>query len=302
MDELAALVQYYETLAKTYESQARHVEESRRALQQTIRVMDSTYLRIMRIGQLTELQGNLRARQLIQSITEASVPAPPVTPTLRTTSAMTTSAMTTSAMTTSAIPSTPSQNEMTPIVSNLFNSLFSSLFNTNGNANGNDNINNDNTNEQIISNESRIIRYGDIENPISEQCPISLEPFSENELVTQLNHCGHIFRKELFDAWFQNHTQCPVCRYNVVDNSSNNVTENIRNSLADLFVQHANMFIERSPQTNVANTIRISIDDNNIANQLIQQLMSNGSQTYDYDPESGQLYFETEVNFNINGL
>jgi len=70
------------------------------------------------------------------------------------------------------------------------------------------------TNEQI-QNASRIIRYGDIVNPLSQSCPISLDEFQENHMVRQLLHCGHLFHQTQFDEWFQNNVRCPVCRYDI---------------------------------------------------------------------------------------
>jgi hypothetical protein len=70
------------------------------------------------------------------------------------------------------------------------------------------------TNEQI-QNASRIIRYGNIVNPLSQSCPISLDEFQENHMVRQLLHCGHLFHQTQFDEWFQNNVRCPVCRYDI---------------------------------------------------------------------------------------
>lgn len=70
------------------------------------------------------------------------------------------------------------------------------------------------TNEQI-QNASRIIRYGDIENPLSESCPISLDEFNINDEVRQLLPCGHIFHQNQFQEWFESNVRCPVCRYDI---------------------------------------------------------------------------------------
>ena len=93
------------------------------------------------------------------------------------------------------------------------------------------------TNEQI-QNASRIIRYGNIENPLSQSCPISLDEFQENNMVRQLLHCGHLFHQSQFDEWFQNNVRCPVCRYDIrnytsvssQNTSSTNVDEDISNN------------------------------------------------------------------------
>jgi len=74
--------------------------------------------------------------------------------------------------------------------------------------------------EVQIQNASRIIRYADVDNPLSETCPISLEHFDENDMVRQLLHCGHLFHQPQFEEWFNSNTRCPVCRYDIRTNNS----------------------------------------------------------------------------------
>jgi hypothetical protein len=66
-----------------------------------------------------------------------------------------------------------------------------------------------------IETASRLVRYGDIDRPISDTCPISMEHFSIDDQVRQIRHCGHIFMPAEFDEWFQGNTRCPVCRYDI---------------------------------------------------------------------------------------
>lgn len=70
------------------------------------------------------------------------------------------------------------------------------------------------TTEQIES-ASRIIRFGDIQNPLSESCPISLDEFNDDDEVRQLLPCGHLFHPPQFQEWFSEHVRCPVCRYDI---------------------------------------------------------------------------------------
>ena len=66
-----------------------------------------------------------------------------------------------------------------------------------------------------INQASRLVRYDNIVNPLSESCPISLEPFRPTDMVRQINHCGHIFNDSPFQQWFQRNVRCPVCRYDI---------------------------------------------------------------------------------------
>jgi hypothetical protein len=62
---------------------------------------------------------------------------------------------------------------------------------------------------------SRLVRYGDINRPLSETCPISMDRFSIDDQVRQIHQCGHIFMPSEFDEWFQSNVRCPVCRFDI---------------------------------------------------------------------------------------
>lgn len=53
-------------------------------------------------------------------------------------------------------------------------------------------------------------------------CPISLAPFQNGDLLIRINHCNHVFLKDNILQWFQRNNRCPVCRYNLLSNTSNN--------------------------------------------------------------------------------
>lgn len=72
-----------------------------------------------------------------------------------------------------------------------------------------------------INNASREIVYSDIENPITEVCPISLNRFQPTDIVRQIHHCGHIFGTSDFNAWFLRSSFCPVCRYDIRNYNAN---------------------------------------------------------------------------------
>jgi hypothetical protein len=88
--------------------------------------------------------------------------------------------------------------------------------------------------QQQINAATRQILYGDIVRPINTTCPISMEDFREDDNVLMIRHCGHIFRQEDLTRWFQTNFFCPVCRYDIREDSvvtrdiSNNEVENNR--------------------------------------------------------------------------
>lgn len=73
---------------------------------------------------------------------------------------------------------------------------------------------------------TRQIRYGDIENPLNNSCPISLERFGNDDTVTIITHCNHIFVTDEINNWFRSNCRCPVCRYDIREYSlpSNSTT------------------------------------------------------------------------------
>ena len=81
------------------------------------------------------------------------------------------------------------------------------------------------TPEQIES-ATRRIRFGDIESPINDTCPISHEAFTEDMMVRQIRNCSHIFTDENIMTWFQSNSRCPICRFNIQEHTNDNNNRN----------------------------------------------------------------------------
>ena len=62
---------------------------------------------------------------------------------------------------------------------------------------------------------TRIVRFGEITDPLNNSCPISLDVFNENDVVTVIRYCGHIFNTIQINAWFSSNCRCPICRYDI---------------------------------------------------------------------------------------
>ena len=50
---------------------------------------------------------------------------------------------------------------------------------------------------------------------MADRCSISLENFTELEQVCRIKFCGHIFKPESIQEWFNTSVKCPVCRYDI---------------------------------------------------------------------------------------
>jgi hypothetical protein len=66
-----------------------------------------------------------------------------------------------------------------------------------------------------IQNATRQSPFSQIQNPLNISCPITLEPFSGETVVTEILGCHHLFSQEAATSWFQNNVRCPVCRYDI---------------------------------------------------------------------------------------
>jgi hypothetical protein len=131
---------------------------------------------------------------------------------------------------------------------------------------------------------SRLVRYGDIERPLSESCPISLDRFNIDDLVRQIHHCGHLFVPSQFDEWFQSNVRCPVCRFDV------------RNHVRDQ--NRGRPSIDPSN-----NEIVVDLSGNEITDNLLNRLFGTNVDNNDrlvYDPSNNILMYETIIRRNTD--
>jgi hypothetical protein len=80
---------------------------------------------------------------------------------------------------------------------------------------------------------TRNMIYRDIVSPMNTSCPISLERFTDNDIVTIICYCGHIFMATEIHNWFSSNCRCPVCRYDIreyratdIINHANDISNN----------------------------------------------------------------------------
>lgn len=59
------------------------------------------------------------------------------------------------------------------------------------------------------------IQFSNITLPPNSVCPITQERFTNDELVTRILFCGHIFKSSSINTWFNRNTRCPLCRYDI---------------------------------------------------------------------------------------
>jgi hypothetical protein len=89
--------------------------------------------------------------------------------------------------------------------------------------------------QDIINRNTRTVIFDEVVSPLNYDCPISLERFQDNSMLTQIIGCGHLFCSNEITRWFRNNVHCPVCRYDIRD--------------IDIVIQEGNDSTNNSPQT-----------------------------------------------------
>jgi hypothetical protein len=158
-----------------------------------------------------------------------------------------------------------------------------------------------------IETATRRVRYCDIVSPKNTSCPISLGSFNDNDMVTVIRHCGHIFNTDELNTWFRNHCNCPVCRYDIRDDNSNassafsSENQNTSNNSSSLPFSQNNRTENNSSNSNVernsSSTFVTSIFDallNEYGSDIINIL--NYSDASGNDTLSGQSRLLRQIN------
>lgn len=87
--------------------------------------------------------------------------------------------------------------------------------------------------EADVARATEELLFSDIPHPINNSCPISLELFQSDQLVTQLRHCHHIFNRHSLSQWFQNNVRCPVCRHDIREETISTPDGSLNSTLLD---------------------------------------------------------------------
>jgi hypothetical protein len=85
--------------------------------------------------------------------------------------------------------------------------------------------------ENQIESATRVVRFGDIINPLNQSCCISLEPFLDDTSVVMIRYCRHLFSRNAIRGWFEHNSRCPICRYDI---RNWNINQNLSTTSVDL--------------------------------------------------------------------
>ena len=82
-------------------------------------------------------------------------------------------------------------------------------------------------------------------------CPISHEEFTNETEIIKINHCGHMFKKQCLLRWFETHTTCPTCRYDLIQSQNTiNVSTNTSTASTQTNTPNVNNETTNTAQTN----------------------------------------------------
>jgi hypothetical protein len=108
---------------------------------------------------------------------------------------------------------------------------------------------------------TRRVRYSDILSPKNRSCPIVMEDFNDNDMVTIIRQCGHIFNTDEINRWFTSNCRCPVCRYDIRNFNSNAASEYFNNGQSSSDRQSSSSSSSEE-RINEENTIIDNLSDN----------------------------------------
>lgn len=159
--------------------------------------------------------------------------------------------------------------------------------------------------QREIENATRLVKYGDMLDPISECCPITLERFNMNDMVREIRSCGHIFSQSSFNEWFRSNVRCPVCRYDIRTYNSNTTVNSINDlNNNDNSSNNSTGVYETNVSSENVNITSNSLGSNNLlsslSSRIIRELLNSSSnnESIMYDASNNMFYFETIINPN----
>lgn len=144
--------------------------------------------------------------------------------------------------------------------------------------------------QDIINRNTRRIRFNEVINPLNYDCPISLERFQDNSMLTQIIGCNHLFCTNEITRWFRTNVHCPVCRYDIRDidivmqeddDSTNNNLQTVEEPIEEEPIeepQPEENNIRRSSRRRASSIYRTYTNDfslNEITEDLLNSFFSN---------------------------
>jgi hypothetical protein len=68
---------------------------------------------------------------------------------------------------------------------------------------------------ELLGNTSLVVYH---ENDETETCSICTEEYQNHDIQRKINRCNHLFHSRCLENWVTNHSTCPLCREEIVNN------------------------------------------------------------------------------------
>ena len=124
----------------------------------------------------------------------------------------------------------------------------------------------------VILRNTKSILFSEVESPLNLSCPIQLERFLDNDVLTQINGCGHLFFPSGLERWFQSHAHCPMCRYDIRTNELSESSSN-NSSTSTSSTSTSSTSTSLPILSNYSNVVYTELDPS--MNSLAEQILSN---------------------------
>jgi hypothetical protein len=128
------------------------------------------------------------------------------------------------------------------------------------------------------------------------RCPISLENFQNGDSLCQIIGCGHVFLRTNLMNWFRRSHQCPICRYDLMNNrpqqnvgaNETNPQQNAEPNQNNPPQQNAEPNQNNPPQQNAGTNIQQNLEQEmyNLMQTFIDASISGLSSNYDISVNS----------------
>ena len=139
---------------------------------------------------------------------------------------------------------------------------------------------------------TQLVRFGSINDPQNTRCPITLANFTDQDLVTRIIFCGHIFSTEALQTWFESNVRCPMCRFDIREHR-NRYTSNL-NTMNFLNTVHEEDQVDNDDEEN-------QINNGEINNREINHEENDETLT-DNDDDGDDYNFDNFVSDSVDAL
>ena len=131
---------------------------------------------------------------------------------------------------------------------------------------------------------TQLVRFGSINDPQNNRCPITLANFTDQDLVTRIIFCGHIFTTEALQTWFESNVRCPMCRFDIREHRNRYVNSSNLHAINVLNTVQEEDYDEENNENNEENIINDEENQiNNEENDEVLRENEDNNDEYNFD-------------------